>query len=36
MESRVYVSAKKLKDCTGTIKDLPEPERIEKLTRVIE
>lgn len=33
LETRVLVSAKKLKECTGTLKELPEPERIEKLTK---
>jgi DNA recombination protein RmuC len=36
LESRVFVSAKRLKDYTGALKELPEPEQIEKLTKVLE
>ncbi len=36
LESRVFVSAKKLKEYTGELKDLPAPEQIEKLAKVLE
>jgi DNA recombination protein RmuC len=35
LESRVFVSARKLKESTGAMKELPEPEPIDKLTRTI-
>ncbi len=35
LESRVLVSAKKLKDLSGLTKELAEPEQIEKLTRLL-
>jgi len=36
LESRVLVSAKKLKESCGILKELPEPEQIEKLVRSLE
>jgi DNA recombination protein RmuC len=33
LESRVLVSAKKLKEYTGALKEIPEPEQIDKLTK---
>jgi hypothetical protein len=36
LESRVFVSAKKLKEYTGELKELPAPEQIEKLAKVLE
>ena len=35
LESRVLVSAKKLKDYTGALKELPQPEQIDKLTKAL-
>ena len=35
LESRVLVSAKKLKDYTGALKELPLPEQIDKLTKAL-
>ena len=35
LESRVFVSAKKLKDCTGTLKELPALDQIEKNPRTL-
>ena len=35
LESRVLVSAKKLKDYTGALKELPQPEQIDKLTKTL-
>lgn len=35
LESRVLVSAKKLKDLGGLTKELPEPEQVEKLPRIL-
>ena len=35
LETRVFVSAKKLKEYTGELKELPAPEQIEKLTKVL-